>query len=50
MKKHKRTESRAALDKILAEDAFYADELATYIVHEFKAAKIAANIGEYQGK
>jgi uncharacterized protein YciI len=44
------TESRASLDKILAEDAFYADDLATYIVHEFKAAKIAANIGEYQGK
>ena len=43
-------QNRSVLDKILSEDAYYAEDLAEYAVHEFKAGMIAADIGAYQGK
>ena len=43
-------ENRAALEKILSGDAFYAEHLAEYQVHEFKAAKIAAQLKDYQDR
>jgi len=39
---------RKELDAILAQDVFYADGLATYDVHEFKAAKVLPEILEEQ--
>ena len=43
-------ESRAVLDAIISRDAYYADQLATYDVSEFKANLIADNITDYRGK
>lgn len=43
-------ESREALDKVLSEDVYYPLDLATYEVHEFKAAMVAENIKEFQGR
>ncbi|MBY6286971.1 hypothetical protein K6121_11550 [Neisseria subflava] len=42
-------ESREALDKILAEDAYYPDG-AEYAVSEYQANLIADNITDYRGK
>lgn len=38
--------SRDGLEKILSEDVFYAEGLAVYDVHEFKAVKVAVRIQE----
>lgn len=42
-------ETRAELDKILAEDVYHPFGGATYEVNEFKAAMVADNIKDYQG-
>ncbi len=41
-------QSRDALEKMLAEDVFYANGLADYMVHEFKAAMIAENLRDFR--
>lgn len=41
--------SRAELDAIIAKDAYYADQLATYEVSEFKANLVADNLTDFQG-
>ena len=43
-------ESREALEEILKEDIYYADGMANYEVHSFKAGKIAKNFSAYEGK
>lgn len=43
------TESRAELDRILAEDCYYPN-LASYEIREFEPKLIAANIAEFAGK
>ena len=43
-------ESRAALDAIIAKDAYHADGLADYEVSEFQANLIADNLADYRGK
>ncbi|WP_314449448.1 YciI family protein [Selenomonas artemidis] len=43
-------ESREALEEILRGDVFYADDMARYEVHEFRAAMVADGITAYTGK
>ncbi len=43
-------ESRETLEEILKEDVYYADGMANYEVHSFKAGKIAKNFSAYEGK
>ena len=43
-------ESREALEAILRGDVFYADNMAHYEVHEFRAAMVADGITAYTGK
>ena len=43
-------ESREALEAILRGDVFYADNMARYEVHEFRAAMVADGITAYTGK
>lgn len=43
-------ETREAVEKILRGDVYYADGMAEYEVHSFKAGKIAENFAEYEGK
>lgn len=45
-----KAENREALEKILSEDIFYTEDMATYEVYEFVAGKIAGNILDYEGK
>ncbi|MGR3807020.1 YciI family protein [Pasteurella testudinis] len=40
--------SREALDAVLAQDPYFIHQAADYRVQEFSAAKIAANIADYQ--
>lgn len=42
-------ESREALEDVLKEDVYYADGLANYEVHSFKAGKIAKDFASYEG-
>lgn len=43
-------ETREAVEAILKEDVYYADGMAEYEVHSFKAGKIAKNFATYEGK
>ena len=43
-------ESREALEDVLKEDVYYADGMANYEVHSFKAGKIAKDFSAYEGK
>lgn len=42
-------ENRAALEQMLAQDVYYPLGLATYDVHEFRAAMVADNVSDYLG-
>lgn len=43
-------ENREALEAVLKEDVYYADGMADYEVHAFKAGKIARDFASYEGK
>ena len=43
-------EKREALEAVLKEDVYYADGMADYEVHAFKAGKIAREFASYEGK
>lgn len=43
-------ETREAMEEILKEDVYYADGMADYEVHSFKAGKIAKDFADYEGK
>lgn len=45
-----KTETREALDAILAEDAFYAEKLADYEVHEWIVNLVNPEVVRYQGQ
>ena len=43
-------ETREAVEKLLQDDVYYADDIAEYEVRAFKAGKIAKDFSAYEGK
>lgn len=43
-------ETREAVEKLLRDDVYYADDIAEYEVRAFKAGKIAKDFSAYEGK